>query len=509
MRLNPRTLRPLLLAALVAAPGSMVIADTVTKKDGTKIEGKIVEQNDEGVTIDTPLGQIKIPKSDIRAVESGKTSAELFKDKWEEVDRTDAEALLELAQWCDENKLSREAKKVYREIVEKVDPDHEAANRALGNVNVDGQWKTKAEVDAEKKAKAEAEKKAKADKAKADKNKKTTSKSKGSKAKFEGGLEFPPEIDDFVKEGAERAEEDSKVKNDLEGHFGQKFSAASSKSFQFAVQMPPEEADFHVYVAEKSLFDANAMFDLPPGTQAWQGRFMIFHAKQKGTYTDMVDWLDKNVAEIKPETKKFFKDGGGLSTMTQKGPLCAHYETNVPLKNAIPQWIGNFYVTAVSRGGAREWLQQGFGMYLAIHQFGVSLLTFVTETKYENTVEIADKNSDSAYRLICWDIVNGKFAEDGESKAWSELRTKDLNSLDYADLAKCWSLVDFFMTEHREKFQEYVRKCGGYKDEEEALRAVFGWDGAALDDAWAEFVKTNYEKVPQTKAPPKNPPKKP
>jgi hypothetical protein len=509
MRPNSKLLRPLLIAALTAVPAAIVIADTVTKKDGSKIEGKIVEQNDEMVTIETPLGQIKIPRSDIRTIESGKTSAELFKDKWEEVDRSDADALLDLARWCEENKLSREAKKVYREIVEKVDPDHDAANRALGNVKVDGEWKTKAEVDAEKKAAAEAEKKAKAEKAKADKNKKPTGKAKGSKAKTEGGLEFPPDIDEFVKEGEERAEADGKVKDDLEDHFGQKFSAASSKSFQFAVQMPPEEAEFHVRVAEKSLYDANMLFDLPPGTQAWQGRFMIFHALQKGTYTDMVDWLDKNVAEIKPETKKFFKDGGGLSTMTSKGPLCAHYETNVPLKNAIPQWIGNFYVTAVSRGGAREWLQQGFGMYLAIHEFGVSLLTFVTEKKYENTVEIADKNSDSAYKLICFDIVNGKFSEDGESKAWNDLRTKDLNSLDYADLAKCWSLVDFFLTEHREKFQEYVRKCGAHQDEEAALREVFGWDGAALDDAWAEYVKTNYEKVPQTQAPSKNPPKRP
>lgn len=500
MRLSSRFTRPLFLAALAAAPVAIALADTVTKKDGTKIEGKITEQNDAGVTIETPLGQIKIPKSDVKSVEVGKTAAEQFTDKWSEVDRADADALLDLARWCEENKLSREAKKVYREIVEKVDPEHESARRALGFVKVGDEWKTKAEVDAEKKAADAAAKKAKSDKAKADK-KKTSSKS--SKPGNTGGLDFPPEVEDFVNAGSERADEDGKVKTELEDFFGQKFSAASSKSFQFAVQMPPDEADLHVRIAEKSLFDANEMFDLDPSTQPWQGRFMIFHVLQKGTFVDMVDWLDKNVAEIKPETKKFFKDGGGLSSNTAKGPLCAHYETNVPLRNAIPQWIGNFYIQAVSRGGTREWMRQGFGMYLAIHEFGVSMMTFVTETKYENAVELADKNSDSAYKLICRDIIDGRFKED--SKAWNDLRMKGLNALDFVDLAKCWSLVDFFMTEHREKYKEYVAAVGRYEDEEEALRAVFGWDGAQLDELWAEFVKTNYEAVPQTKAPPKKP----
>jgi hypothetical protein len=499
----------LLLAATAAfAPIAVSLADTVVKKDGTKVEGKIIANDESGVTIETPLGELKIAKADIRAIETGKTSAELFKDKWEEVDRADADALLDLARWCDENKLSREAKKVYREIIDKVDPEHEAARRALGFVKVGDEWKTKAEVDAEKKAAAEAEKKekaakAKADKAKADKNKKPAGKSKGPAP--DNGLEFPDEIDGFVKAGEDRAEEDGKVKVELEGYFGQKFSAASSRSFQLAVQMPPEEADFHVRVAEKCLYDANMMFDMPESTVAWGGRFMIFHVLQKGTFVDLVDWLDKNVAEIKPETKKFFKDGGGLVTGTSKGPLCAHYETNVPLKNAIPQWIGNIYISGYSRGGAREWLQQGFGMYLAIHEFGVSLMTFVTEKKYENAVELADKNSDSAYKLICHDIIAGRF----ETKhPWNEIRVKNLNALDYVDLAKCWSMVDFLMTEKREEFKEFLKICGTVEDEEEAMRKALGMDGHALDQAWEQFVLANYDKVPQTGAKPKQKPTK-
>ncbi len=498
MRKNMRFTRPhassFLLAALAAAvPCAIAIADTVTKKDGTKIEGKIIEQNDAGVTIDTTLGQLKIPKADIKDVQTGKTSAEQFQEKWDAVDRKDASALLDLAKWCEENKLSREAKKVYREIVDKVEPNNEAARRALGFVKVGDTWKTKTEIDAEKKAaddkaKAEKNKNAKPDKAKTDKNKKS------GKATAGGDLEFPPDIKPFIEAGKENATEDKKLASSMKDDLSRNFSTLTSENFRMAIQLPPDDAATHLKIAEKCLFDANGMFDLGADNKTWSGKMMIFEVNQKGDFHDLTNWVHKNYAEIPDQMRKSNKDSGGLTFGSPKGPVCTFYESGVPLKNAIPQWVGMFFITGYSRNGVREWMRQGFAMNLAIHEFGVSLLTFVTDTKYENNVEIADKNSDNAYKLLCWDMIEGRL-ETG-THPWNELRKKDLNALDYADLAKSWSMVDFLMNEKKEELKKFLAICAQHKDEEDALRAAFGFDGLELDKQWEAYVRANYEKAP-------------
>ncbi len=54
-----------------------------------------------------------------------------------------------LAQWCREHRLATERRTHLERVVE-LDPDHAAARRALGYSRVDGQWKTTAEVMAER-----------------------------------------------------------------------------------------------------------------------------------------------------------------------------------------------------------------------------------------------------------------------------------------------------------------------------------------------------------------------
>jgi hypothetical protein len=482
-------------AALLAATA---YGDVITKKDGNKLEGKIVEQGSSEVVIKTAFGEVRVPRSEIREITTGKTSAEEFTDRWAETDRSDADALLELADWCEENKLTREARKVYREIVDKADPDNERARRALGFVQVDGEWKTKQEVEAAKK-KADAEKKKElADKKKSSK----ADKGKKSGGSSRAGDEFPPLVADFVKDGASEKQNDELDQQKLEDFFGQRFTAMSSRNFSFRVQLPPEDTDYHLRLAEKCLMDAHVLVGRDPEMRILGdgNRFLIYHVQQEGTFKDMIDWFDSNVGEIDPEQKKFFKDGGGLSMMTSRGPLSAKQENSIPLKNAIPQWIGRIYPSTFTGGRTPSWLQEGFGMFLAVHEFGVSLMTFVTNSRYENNVELADKGSDTAYKLICHDIVEGRI-EDG-SRPWNELRMRNLNSLDYVDLAKCWSLCDFFMAEHRDEFLKFMTLLRTTEDEEVALRNAFGWSGAELDEHWAEYVRENYEKAPSSASKP-------
>ncbi|MBK8099186.1 MAG: hypothetical protein IPK26_18920 [Planctomycetes bacterium] len=74
--------------------------------------------------------------------------------------KTDTEALAAVAKWAEEQGLAAEAKRIYQAIL-KIKPDHEAANRALGNELVEGKWLPKKDAEAARKKAMEAEFKAK------------------------------------------------------------------------------------------------------------------------------------------------------------------------------------------------------------------------------------------------------------------------------------------------------------------------------------------------------------
>src|ERR1051326_7757736 len=95
--------------AVVFAFTSLLVADVVTKKDGTKVEGTVTEDTTDHVTLNTKFGPVTLARADVDRVEKGGTgAADDFKSKREAVDKHDANPLNELADWCSENGLTRE-----------------------------------------------------------------------------------------------------------------------------------------------------------------------------------------------------------------------------------------------------------------------------------------------------------------------------------------------------------------------------------------------------------------
>lgn len=74
--------------------------------------------------------------------------------------RQDPEALFQAGQWAQDKGLAMEARRIFQAVL-KLKPDHEAANRALGNELVDGKWLPAKEAEAARKKAMEAEYKAK------------------------------------------------------------------------------------------------------------------------------------------------------------------------------------------------------------------------------------------------------------------------------------------------------------------------------------------------------------
>ncbi len=480
---------------LVVALVPDLVADTVVKKDGRRIDGQIIAETDDQVTVQTKFGPVDIKRSEIVKIEKGKTPAQEFKDLWEAVDRNDSRALIELAEWCDENRLNRESRKVYREVLN-VDEDNEAAREELGYVRVDDKWVTKRDLaETDRKQKEEERKRQAKERAAASGSgaKKKTSRSDANDP-MAGIGDVSGDVAPFLEPIKTNQAADETVAQELEDFFGARFSVATSEHFSLRCQLPMAEVLKHIELAERLYVQCNKLFALDPAFRHWQGTFLMFHVKQKGTYVDLIDWMDKNkVTDWDAEDKRFFKDGGGM--IVPNKPLAAREEGETPYERAVAHWVGQAYIVWRSAGVAPPWLSEGFAAYTSVTEFGANSVYCSTNTKYANDIEVADKNSDGAYQLVCFDIIDGAL---DDAHPFAELVSKSLNQLDFADLAKSWSLVDFLMREHNEKFRTFIADLRKYQgSSEETLRQVFGWTGEDIDKHWKEYVLANYSRTPE------------
>ncbi len=139
--------------AIVLAVGSVALADTVILSNGDKIEGKILEENEQMVRIQTKYGPVSLAKRGIRSIVREGPAEDEYKEKAAAL----AKDHVELARWCKEKGLEDEAKKHY-EMALKFDSDNADARKALGFVKKDDKW-VKGEEEPEKEPRKEPEKK--------------------------------------------------------------------------------------------------------------------------------------------------------------------------------------------------------------------------------------------------------------------------------------------------------------------------------------------------------------
>ncbi|MBK7643363.1 MAG: hypothetical protein IPJ19_09965 [Planctomycetes bacterium] len=129
-------------------------ADVLVMKDGRRIEGTVTAQDAKTVKIHTSYGDFEFPAKDVERVEKGKTRGAEFEERFAAAKT--AEEFFELGQWAQEHKLSAEAKKAMKRVLE-LDPLHAGANGFFGKVLYKGEWMTPEERDKRAAADAESE----------------------------------------------------------------------------------------------------------------------------------------------------------------------------------------------------------------------------------------------------------------------------------------------------------------------------------------------------------------
>jgi thioredoxin-related protein len=122
------------LAAIVCF-ATAVLADTIVLRDGSKIEGKILEEGTAGVKILTKYGAITINRRSITKIIKETPDSAEYAEKAKGL----AKEHVELAEWCTEKGLEEEAQSHY-ELALKFDEENKAARKALGYIKKDDKW---------------------------------------------------------------------------------------------------------------------------------------------------------------------------------------------------------------------------------------------------------------------------------------------------------------------------------------------------------------------------------
>jgi hypothetical protein len=118
---------------------SSLMADTVFKKDGGKLRGKILEDNKEFVRIKAYGSVYKIPKEEILRIERDGDIRREFKARKKKLKDWDEKSWLKLGEWCQENELHPEAIDCFYKVIS-INTNNADARWELGHRRLRGKW---------------------------------------------------------------------------------------------------------------------------------------------------------------------------------------------------------------------------------------------------------------------------------------------------------------------------------------------------------------------------------
>jgi hypothetical protein len=134
--LSGRTTGSLAVAALLASP---VASDEIILKGGGRVSGRVVEQSEARVAIETGPGRVTLPMSRVVRIVEGRSALEAFAERASGLAPHDSDAWAELARWAEQRELLTQARLAWQRVLA-ADPSHGEANAALGRVLLDGEW---------------------------------------------------------------------------------------------------------------------------------------------------------------------------------------------------------------------------------------------------------------------------------------------------------------------------------------------------------------------------------
>ncbi|MFW6163909.1 MAG: hypothetical protein ACODAJ_14150 [Planctomycetota bacterium] len=120
-----------LLVLVMALPWAG--ADVVRLRNGGELVGKIVESDDDSVTIRTPTSKMTVPRARIESIERGEAPSDVYARRAAELADDDVKGHLALADYCAEHDLRKQAVAELRHVLS-LRPDHASARARLRTI---------------------------------------------------------------------------------------------------------------------------------------------------------------------------------------------------------------------------------------------------------------------------------------------------------------------------------------------------------------------------------------
>lgn len=117
---------------------AVAVGDRVLLKDGRTFEGNVTEA-DGKVLIKMAYGTISFPASEVAEIIRMPTPGDVLEWHLSQIDRSDPNALYQVAAWARDNDLSQRADELLREVLT-LNPHHAQARRLLGYLRAEGKW---------------------------------------------------------------------------------------------------------------------------------------------------------------------------------------------------------------------------------------------------------------------------------------------------------------------------------------------------------------------------------
>jgi len=128
-----------LTAVLTACLSGLAAADEVQLKNGRTLVG-IAHEESTRVVVETRLGDIGVPRDEVRAIVPGRTAIHEYQERLAAIDACPwATEVFDLALWARDQRLIRYVHQLLQRTIE-LDPDHAEARKLLGDVREGDCW---------------------------------------------------------------------------------------------------------------------------------------------------------------------------------------------------------------------------------------------------------------------------------------------------------------------------------------------------------------------------------
>jgi len=138
-------MRTVTLVIVLSICSLLLGEDVLFLRVGKVVTGKIVDEDDESVEIETKFGRLRYERDEIDSIIYYEEFLRKFEKKLKKA-KGDKEKLYELGLWCEKQYQQKEAKECFKAVLE-LDSNHKGARHRLGYREFGGKWVTEKEYE--------------------------------------------------------------------------------------------------------------------------------------------------------------------------------------------------------------------------------------------------------------------------------------------------------------------------------------------------------------------------